>query len=400
MKDVGYSPNNQYDVKHLIIEDRFGYHWDFKNFLVELNVYHSIFQMTSTANLVVYDPVNLRSNSAIMGGERVRFKFKNAGFEDYQELVYIVKNQGELVKSDNASFLHLQLITEEAYKDASLSRSFPFYAGYSNVIETAFGFLDSNKKFNLGNISNGNVGVTPFSSPLTTIRWATSNSYDSQRTPFMFYEDLDGFVCQSLGDMLKSKSQGRFIKEPLGMGNDHERDLFNIRELEFKTDNFNVLKTALNKIDNRLEYTFDIFTKECKVTPKNYSEQFQRVGSLEPFQIPQSKHKGESQPVWYHTFPDASEEGLYIREMYMVALESFGIKVLTLASDHLRVGKVYDFNIISNELAQNGIRNNEKYISGRFLLTRTKRTFKTTSYSVVSELVKDSISEELKYGSE
>lgn len=398
MSDVGYSPNNQYDIDILILRDRNGNEYDIKNMLVELNVFSSIFQPIMTGNVVLYDPSNTRANLAIMGGESLVLRYKNAGMTNFNHLEMVVKSQGEIVQEENNSYVRYQLLSPEGLTDSCKRVSLPYQGSYYVAVSKLFDQLETNKNIEMHQTkSNIGKGVTPYSSPLSSIDWFTSRAMDDQNSPFVFFENEDGFHFKSMGRLLGQESKAKFVKDPVGMNAPAERDIFNIRELEFRENNFNILGMTKRGLENRAEFHFDIFEKRVTRIDRNYETEFEFSPSLDPYPLPTSGQQ-HNFPVWVHTLGDSSDDMAYQRELYINSLNSFGIKVITVATDPLRVGNVYEYNPLSHEPADGGRKKNEKYTSGRYLLVSLRRTFTTTEYYVTSELAKDSLSEELNNG--
>lgn len=393
--NIGFSANNQYDIKKLILEDLNGNQWDMRNYMLELNMYHSIFSVSGTGNFTFFDAHDWRSNLPIMGGEKLTFKFKSYPSDNYTTVIFRVKSVKQTVQQENSAIVKLSLVSEEQFKNASINQSLSCDGSYYKAIFNQFKLFNSSKEFDINDPANSDVKFnTLLRSPFDNIIGITNRSYDTDGSPYLFYEDLDGYHFKSLGSMLSGQAADRLLYDPEGIGDDQTRDYKSIRDFEIKSDNFDILRMAQDKIESRREFYFDIMGKSFDSTDRTYSNEFSVGQSLETYPL-RTTGTNNKTPVWMHSMDDTSDKFIYNRLMYLDALHSFGLKTVTIASDFLRVGAVYQYNIRSNAKIDANKKLKEEYVSGRFLLTNIKRTFTPSEYVVSSELVKDSLSKEL-----
>lgn len=393
--NTGFTPSNHFEIIKLTLTDRYGNEWDIKDFLIEMNIYHSLFQMTSTGNLIVGDPSNIRFNQAIFGGELITIKYKNAGMDKTTELKYVVKCHGEQIQMNMAAAIRYQLITEEAFIDSQKTYSIPFNGDYGSLVKTLLKYTQTEKKISVGisTINNKQTSAMPYCSPLTGIRWACSRAYGLDKTPFLFYEDVEGYNFKSIGELLSLPSSGKFYYEPLGLTDDDGlRQLFTIRKLEFKRNTFNHHELA-KSLPNRNQFFFDPRNKSCEKVSTSYESIFNSVPTLEKNKIPYMLQ--DSATVWQGKLDDNSHTFKVYRDYFVQILDQFGFKFVTLAGDHLRVGYVYEFDPINTEVTIDGKKYPETFIRGRYLLTNIKRTFTTKEYTTSCEIIKDSLFKEV-----
>ena len=396
MRDnIGFTPSNHFEILKLSLTDRYGDEWDLKDFLIEMNVFHSMFQLTSTANIILGDPNNMRFNRAIFGGEIIQIVFKNAGMDKNQTLKYCVKSHGEQVSVNNTVAIKYQLITEEAFADISKRVSVPHDGNYPMLVKKMLEVLGSNKPYEWGDsLSSRYLTAIPYSSPMSVIKWSAYRCYGIDKTPFLFFEDLDGYKFKPVGELLVQESEGEFFYEPLGLTDDDGlRQLFTIRKLEVNRDSFNSHELAQSK-PNRNQFFLDITNKAVERIDTRRESLFDIIPSLEKNPIPQPNSE-EVVTLWSSVLPDNSHRYEVVRDYYKAILRQFGFKFVTLAGDHIRVGAVYDFNPLSNEVTIDGKKYPDDVIRGRYLLVNIKRTFTTKSYTTTCEIVKESLYKEV-----
>jgi len=261
-------------IDDLSIYTRGGESVSLTDYLVELNLYESIFTPYITGNIVLSDSKNLLKNIPILGEELIYVKVRTPGIDSEIFKVFRVcgLDSKTYVKDGNTQVYILQLSSAEGFKD-TLNPIFKSFSGKpAKIVNDIFTtYLSSNKSelTIVNEPSNILKFVSPGWSPIKCINWICGNSEasNSKSSTFLFWETTKGFYfgnIDSLVNLSHRYSAGPYYyssAKVAGNALSPEKEMFTIKDIKF-LDIFDLLK---NRMDGYLASTVidvNLFNKE------------------------------------------------------------------------------------------------------------------------------------------
>lgn len=381
---------SEYDLDYIKITSHQGVTVNLKVVFQELDIYTSLFGKPMTAALLLTDANNLPNNLPILGGEAVEIRYKTAGRSSYRTLNFVASSVGDRhpVRGEALAYW-LNLVTPEAYRDASVCVSQAFTGVYSDLVKKIPALLGSDKPVEVSPSVGLTTFISPQWSPMKVAGFMAGRATDMDSSPFYFWEDTNGFHFKSLAHMYKQESVREYFYEPNDQTDERgQRDMvkkfLNVERMEITKSNDKLKQNQSGMFEQEL-VTFDLRSKGlgnvmCKASNAG-------VDKYAPF----DDQAGKRAKVGFTlTKPDQSHVSLFQRTSSRHFLGNTKILAVVAGDDELTNGQIVDFKLPSHEPQGGEKLKEDRLLSGRWLITGMKQTFSKQQYKMALEFSKDS----------
>ena len=197
------------------------------DYLVELQLYESIFSNVLSGELSLSDSRNLIKELPIVGEELLIIKVKTPSLPDRYNIsktfkIYSIENR-KIVRDQNTQIYKIKFISQEATVDSITPLFKPFKGKISDVVQTIYNdYLQmprtydvttnntislnkNNAELLLLNDTNNNVKfVSPGWTPLQCINWLAKKSIpgDLKACTYLFWETTKNFFYGSIENLI------------------------------------------------------------------------------------------------------------------------------------------------------------------------------------------------------
>lgn len=177
-----------------------------------INIYEDIFQSVVTGTIEIYDGVNLLVDYSIHGNEYLYITFGRPGEVSLEERytksfrIYKVSNRIKTRKGQIQSYV-LHFCSEELIFSNQLNISRSYNGGSVTEYVTNICLFDLKIPFNKLIDFEQSIGPNKFTltrkKPIETIEYFSKYSFSSSLSPFVFFENKNGFNFVSLESLYK-----------------------------------------------------------------------------------------------------------------------------------------------------------------------------------------------------
>ena len=444
----GYKHAGDVDVRTFKLITATGQVIDLKSVTIEFSVYQSLFEHYLQCDLVINDSLGLLNTineikdgvtqGGFSGGDMLVVSYRSNDdslpYKNHVFALYEMANRKRIEENSEAYFL--SGISVEAYVSAGqkISRSYGGAAGndissmiqsitdefvYSSSAKGVHSALKESVKFrvqkqNQFDATNGNHKfVIPNLTVDDTIDFLCKESDSDDHIPYyLFYEDSKGFNFKNLGTLVSQESKETFTYAPSnfsGVYKDKKKDDYteatNIRSFEVisQSDFLGNLEAGLYQSRNIF---IDPLRKNKREVVYKYDDYISKFKKLQKFKIAgdqidgdpivrmhTSRHDHENDSLFSVEAPSTKKfsEHLAQGEAYYSHIFNTQLEVVIPGDSELDVGDVITLSIppASNVLDQVNV--DDKYLSGKYLITKIRNKFLdgSESMSTVLECVKD-----------
>ena len=386
--------------------------FDFRYMVVELNYFEDIYNSFISGNMVINDTNNFLNGLGFNGNEHLILKFTKPGFEQKIEKVFRIfkVSNRTLVKDQNESYiLHFcseELLLSEQYKISKSYRGMKISDMVKDIVNNQLNVLPT--KFlaeNIEETSGIRDLIVPNLKPFEALSWlstyAISNDPKTSGSPYLFYENLNGYNFRSLQSLFTGQVYAKYNYEVKNI-----RDPNDNRILDLNSDFRRVFKydtisnfDSINMIDtgayaNRL-IAVDPIRQTYTVNNFDYTNYFNRAQKLNNNGIMSTatNRKGDSANTTYDavlkvvtTNTGQATKNPYIRSHqgnikdinvettvpYRTAqisqINAIKYRILVPGDPLLTVGMIIEFILPDVRPTDLG-REKDKYYSGKYLVT-------------------------------
>lgn len=444
----GYKHAGDVDVRTFKLITATGQVIDLKSVTIEFSVYQSLFEHYLQCDLVINDSLGLLNTindikdgvtqGGFSGGDMLVVSYRSNDdslpYKNHVFALYEMANRKRIEENSEAYFL--SGISVEAYVSAGqkISRSYGGVGGnditsmirsitdefvYSANAKGVHSALKESVKFrvqkqNQFDATNGNHKfVIPNLTVDDTIDFLCKESDSDDHIPYyVFYEDSKGFNFKNLGTLVSQESKETFTYAPSnfsGVYKDKKKDDYteatNIRSFEVisQSDFLGNLEAGLYQSRNIF---IDPLRKNKREVVYKYDDYISKFKKLQKFKIAgdqidgdpivrmhTSRHDHENDSLFSEESPSTKKfsEHLAQGEAYYSHIFNTQLEVVIPGDSELDVGDVITLRIppASNVLDQVNV--DDKYLSGKYLITKIRNKFLdgSESMSTVLECVKD-----------
>lgn len=446
----GYKHAGDYDVRTFKIITATGQSIDIEPLTIEFSLYQSLFEHYMQCDLVLNDSLGLLNTinpikggnlqGGFSGGDLLVVSYKsNDDSLPYKTHVFVLYEMTDRKRiEENSEAYFFSGISIEAYTTSSnkISRAYGGLSGSaaSKMIEsiTKEFLLNTNstsvyaslKQFVNYSIvkeseieqTNGNHKfVIPNLSVDDSIDFICKEADSDDHIPyFMFYENSSGFNFKNLGSLIEQDPKEKYTYAPsnhTGGYKDKPKEEYtestNIRSFEVIKQSDYLINQESGLFKSRSIY-LDVLRKSKREVVYKYDDYFPKFKKLQEYKIPgsdpevmgdsvvrmatsrfghdtDSLFSGETPVVKKHSETCAQSES-YFSHIFNTQLE-----VVIPGDSELDVGDVIYLNIPPATNVLDQVLTSDKYLSGKYLITKLRNKFldDSESMSTIIECVKD-----------
>jgi len=415
------------------------------DYLVEMNIYESIFSSTISGNIVLSDNRNLIRDFPILGEEILLVELKTPTFTDelsiYRAFRVFSLGDKNFVRDGNSLVYKLDFCSQESFVN-SLTKLYGLYEGKPDQIisqifteylklERVFSVNEVGEKMDaktqiqetnltiLSKPTNSLKFVIPGWSPLKSINWICSKSQaaNSKSCNFLFWETTKGFYFSStdiIFDSLNNVTIGKYsLTASLPGSKDGDKlGIFTIKNIVNKTV-FNQLNNVLSGylasrvIDvNLYNKTFENYDYDHGLNYYKYAHT-EQVNSL-PFFDPFIARNPEVYKVVNYNYPklynnsegNFTEKNKFIfgnRRSNLLELTNFDMEIVIPGRTDIEAGNLIYLNLPSGKppSPKDKTKNlKDELFSGYYLITTLNHKINRLTHYTTMTVSKDSYSKE------
>ena len=438
MSEIQYA--GECSIKTVELISSAGVIHDLKPTCLEINIFEDIFLVNGlTGNLVFTDTNNLLQNLPIIGQEQLLLKITTPSLDDesidFTEnalVIWKVSSVDEI--STGASAVTLEFCSQESLRNQRVRVSRSYNDTPSKIIEnilTDDRYLASKKLFEVEETVGVRNIISPNVRPFNQIKTLMQECVNKDGAPhYLFYESTQGYNFRTLQDLYSQDPIGAFHNGDPNEDNASstrgiQESLDRIVQMDIKSANNQLIDSAAGLFGSKI-FTHNIFDKSYNVTTYDYFENFdehKRISETESFPKyneteqkfvdsriyvhPTSKTKGNLDAAYadennQNSSAVANKIGDSLLSRKSRMHEIFSGKKIGLSvhgTIGICAGKMVNINYVAPGRVHDDGQTTDKYISGNYLITKTKHTFKpVTSMHMIHMMVsRDSNTTELKF---
>ena len=405
-----------------------------RSLVQEISIYESLDGKFLSGDMTLLDATNAIQTLPITGFERVEFFFRTPGTDKgfdfsvatgHPMFVYALKNRSGA--NPRSQLYTLKFISIEAIRNHQTRVSQAFTGNIDQMItDICYNYLKTKKDLVIEDTKSNHKFVMPRLKPTTAIESLRKNaqSLHYENSGFLFFENGDGFNFKSYeGLFCKKDGSPRPVKAHYSpkIKNIGEDPVYALQSVEnFKIlQQFDTLNNTANGVYASRLITHDLYNKTFSESDFDYNKEYSKQNHLEQdsngdkrsdngilplFNFDNgetfgNKHEGA---IYYqsetskvhdtHELPD-SKNILQKRVSQHIAANSLMIEITAPGTTELRVGDVVNFTLPKYAPnSKNDVKDNDKYLSGRYLISAARHHVSTLNkrHTLALELIKDS----------
>jgi hypothetical protein len=240
---------------------------EFEGFFTELEIIEDITNFTLSGSMIFTDTLDLKEYLPIMGGEKLRIKFRTGeDFDWYEKEFIITKVAMENVTTGRHKTIQLYFASEEILTNfkAQYSKSYKNKTP-SDILSDVFSDqLKSKKELNSEKTSNSMNFIIPYWNPFQTIKFLMNRSMSSvsKDSGYLFYENGEGFNFESLSGIFKKTATKEIYLHQLRNADNQPITAFvGVAKYQTYLKTTDLIEDVRKGITGSSVYTFDYGTK-------------------------------------------------------------------------------------------------------------------------------------------
>jgi len=398
---------------------------------LEINIYESIFSNSLTGNLTVADTNNLIQNMPFIGQEQLLLKISTPTLDtpiDFTENAFVIYNVSINTElSAGASVYVLEFCSPELLRNNRVRVSKSFTDTPSQILQnimTDSRYIDTKKKINLEKTSGIKNIVVPNQRPFDFLRCLIQDCKSEKGSPhYLFYETVRGYNFRTLQNLYKEGSKSTYnngdagpdekVGNSLGIQEAYDRVIV----CDVKTPN-NALNDSRAGMFGAKVISHNIFNKSYEVNTYKYFSDFEKYERIDEYNYPkynQNLKEYTDSRIYLHP---TSLSGINLDAQYRDSNNTNNSIVANKISETIlhRKERMYELNFTKNvaltvhgntsfvvgDIIQlnytaagkkHGTETLDKYISGRYLITKLRHTFSpaTSDHQINMIVSRDSL---------
>ncbi len=386
---------------------------EFKNIIVEFNYFEDIFNNGISGALIVNDSMNYIQILQLQGQEILILSLDKPGLDNPIEKnfrIYKISNRTQTKNTNENYIIHFcseEFMLNEQYK---LSKSYTNIKISDIVKDIAFNSLKIEQKdfTNIDETSGLRSLVVPNFKPIQAINWlctfALANDNKNVGSPYLFYENRDGFNFKSILNLFKQPIFRKYQYDEKNlkskqneMVSDINKEFVNVISFELVNSFDSISAVRTGALSNKT-HTVDPLRLKFGESNFDYKEYKKNSASLDASGVPYSATNrfgdkidetpgvikfcvtstGQSENLYFKNKEitvneNRVEETVSHRTAQLALLFTNRLKILVPGDVELSVGKVIQFDlpeIVSNSTT--GQKQTDKFYSGKYLVTAVR----------------------------
>jgi hypothetical protein len=405
-----------------------------RSLVQEISIYESLDGKFLSGDMTLLDATNAIQTLPITGFERVEFFFRTPGTDKgfdfsvatgHPMFVYALKNRSGA--NPRSQIYTLKFISLEAIRNHQTRVSQAFTGNIDQMItDICYNYLKTKKDLIIEDTKSNHKFVIPRLKPTMAIENLRKNaqSLHYENSGFLFFENGDGFNFKSYeGLFCKKDGSPRPVKAHYSpkIKNIGEDPVYALQSVEsFKIlQQFDTLNNTANGVYASRLITHDLYNKTFSESDFDYNKEYSKQNHLEQdsnggkrsdngilplFNFDNGETFGnKNEGILYyqsetskvhdtHELPD-SKNILQKRVSQHIAANSLMIEIVAPGTTELRVGDIVNFTLPKYAPnSKNDTKDNDKYLSGRYLISAARHHVSTLNkrHTLALELIKDS----------
>ena len=416
--------STQYKIREVSIVTKGG-SVEITSLFEELNIFDSLFLPVMSGNILITDSIGLSGRFMFDGSEVIKIfmvKDENSDIGVFKESFRIYKQSDRKNITQTSEKYILHFVSDELIFSDQQKVNQGYVGTYSNVVENILtDYLRiENKKHAMHEGTSGvrNI-VVPNLRPLDAIDWCAKRSVDEYNSPnYMFYCNIVGFNFVSLSTLLSKPSILDIKFEPKNISNnDALEEMSSARSFEVITQN-DVIDRTRSGVNAGMFIGFDPMTRTFDSKPVTYKSNFTAMSHANEYENVTEilNRDGSSNLTTFESRKVLSvfggarrysqyiqrwdpesvslvenyEEQIFQRRAIMKNLTARRIKLTMPGNFQLTSGFNVFFTAPSFAKREIGEYNEDKTISGKYIIIATRHIITNSRHETVIEVATDS----------
>jgi hypothetical protein len=435
MQEVLQAPGDVLIKRLIIISPERGVYVNVQDYLIELNIFESIFSTGITGSLVLSDSRNLVADIPLLGDEYLLVDIKTPTFNDSFSILKTFRIHSLTDKSyardGNTQVLILNFTSIEIFKDI-ISPIFSYFKGTPHIlvkdiyeqyinttrnvgIENETNIPTETPLYILSNTSNKIKFLSNGWRPFRCINWICNHSLpsDTKACNFLFWETTKGFYFSDIEKLFIESNKntvGNYIFSAPYTNtlktSDTDKKLFTIKSLKVN-QNFNQLENQLNGYLCSNLLNVDFYKKTYEEIIYDHVSEFDNYNhtigkTCNPlFTRSQLRNPFSNRYVNYfnpHSFSDITESYSTTKETFgkrksnLLELSNFRMTAIVPGRTDLQAGNLINIDIPATKVSfpEDSVAELKDILySGKYLITSLNHKINLYSHYISLELTKD-----------
>jgi len=432
----GYRFAGDIEIKGIVLIDTNGTSIDMSSVVLEVNIFQDLFQHYLQCEVAVSDALSLFTEGST-GGEVLIISYrtrtdKNSEFKTHFFGVNTISDRQRIDEKIEAYILNG--ISAEAYNASVTKISRTYGSGGGNTISNMIRSIVNEFVYNdaIKNIHNSYKSVlnvlptknivfdstngtqkiiVPNLSVDDTIDFLCAEADCDNHTPYyIFFESTNGFNFKDLNSLITSEPKEKYSWVPANVKPEKQNSDTEVKDFQ-KIISFNLVRQSdilLNAREGLFRtkvINLDILQKNKNEVVFNYDNEYSRFSTLQTGQIPGSSE--EPAIIYMMQSRTGHDSGLYADEnvlpkrvnQFISRKKSFQrhifniVMEVTIPGDsEITVGDVIELDIPNATTLDKLDGKRDKYLSGKYLITRARHKFGGKSgseFNTIIQCVKD-----------
>jgi len=440
----GYRSPGDVELLELKFVTQFGSPIDVTALVDQFSIYQNIFHHYLEAEFIFYDPSkflhelpsykDLKITGGFSGMEMMIVSYRNRSKGDKEKVykhafrLYSVKDRAS---ANNSEVYMISGVSLEAYETFTNTISSTFGSGagtttesmvksvfkkymQSKQIEDLYGGLRKGLKVDIKKEleTHETAGIHKFIIPeLTvddTIDFFARESDCKSRVPlFYFYEDSENFHFKNVNFLVQEEPIEDFYYSIANVATENENDIIHDSVSIIK---YNVLRQhdLLENVDAGLykaqTTSLDMLKKTYRTSSFDYTANSGKFNRLQERLIPGAVNndgrikslittrRGHASDTLFSSenpLPKRVDSIKDIRASYRRSIFNTAVEVEIPGNPAMKVGKTVNLNFPVDSMLREGMEERDKYLSGKYLITKVRQIFSSGEVRTVLECTKD-----------
>ena len=439
INQLGISYPQDFVIDSCVIVTALGQPYDFKNMVAEINYYEDIYSGAITGNLLLNDSNSFLNRLGFSGNDYLILSFGKPGLDTRKisKVFRVYSVAGRTITKDQnenyiLNFCSEELVLSEQYKVSKSYKNKKVSDIVKDILQKHL-LVRAEKIAEVEETKGTRDIIIPTLKPFEAINWlatqAISNTPKTEGSPYMFFENRNGYNFKSLQSLYGSKVYNTYKYEPKNINMPDDKrvqdlpgELLNVLAYEHISNFDSVNSINTGAFANRL-IAIDPVRQTYSVNDFdyiNYAAQTETYSTRlnAGFLMSNAQNrKGDIANTTYNAVlktvttntgqsslseyirthqPDVKdifiEKRIPYRTAQVAQLHTVRLKISIPGDPLMTVGNVIEFYLPEQRKMDDGSRIWDIYYSGRFLVTAVKHTLsQENNYITTMEISKESL---------
>lgn len=419
---------------------------DLKEFLVEINLYESIFSPFITGSLILSDSINLPKLAPLLGDELIILQILTPSMDEKFSIfkTFKINSIKDKVYSENGltQLYKITFSSLEMFADILSPISKSFKGNPHELVKTIFtDYLSITRNLNVAKRPGGGDNadkletldipspitiltetenvvnfVSPNWTPIKCINWlcGQSQATNKKANNFLFWETTKGFYYGTFNDIFKDPltySIGKYTQNVTSEGastKDIAQKVFNIKTSRVK-QTFDQLENVLTGYLASRVVDVDLYNKSYDYSDYDHISNFvlnyshtNGFNSVPILDINTTRNPQVYQALNYNipklfssspnNFSEVHKDIYGNRRSNMLELTNFRKEIIIPGRTDIECGSLIEIDIIENKVSGDSvITQKDELYSGFYLITAISHKINLSSHYITMEISKDSL---------